>query len=97
MSVPPTLPPGQTPAIGAAHLASTANPTSPFLRQMQQDLTTELVHELELTMRVAVMTAGGMTRRDIIATLQRDGIAVDELDVKMATKRLTKLAGDWRA
>ncbi len=91
-----------TPSTAALHanakasLASTANATSPFIKQLQHDLTRNIVHDIELTMRVAVMMAGGLTRKDIITSLNNEGVHADELDIKMAVRRLTQLATDWK-
>ena len=54
-----------------------------------------MAREIDLTLRVGVLTAGGLTRLEVLRYLEREGHQVDELDVRMALKRLRTIAGDW--
>jgi hypothetical protein len=77
--------------------AIATRPQSNFLRDLRGPVSSQLAGEMDLTLRVGVMTAGGLTRTDIITGLQHAGLDVDELDVKMAIRRLGKIATHWRA
>lgn len=72
-------------------------PRSEFLRTLEGELIAEIVPELETTIRVAVCTAGGMSRAEINVVLSQSGRVVDDVEVKMALRRLERIATRLRA
>lgn len=48
------------------------------------------MNEVELTLRVAVMSAAGMTRGQIVTALD-----ARDIEVRMAMIRLERIAGAW--
>ena len=61
-----------------------------FYRELHRDLYGQLGPEMELTMRVAILHAGGFNRSEITKKLQ-----VEDLEVKMALRRLERIARAW--
>ena len=73
-------------------MTATTLPQRPatFIVQLRNDLVAQLLSEIELTLRVAVMHAAGMTRPQITKAL-----AVTDTETKMAMVRLERIAGTW--
>lgn len=71
--------------------------TSPFVRSLAASLEGHITLEMEITLRVGVMSAGGMSRAQIMDGLRSAGYQADELDVKMALRRLGDVANGWMA
>jgi len=67
-----------------------ATSESSFIQGLQRDLKAEIEREMELTLKVAVMSAAGMTRVQITGALD-----VQDMEVKMAMLRLKKVAHGW--
>lgn len=70
---------------------------SEFLAQLRGAFASAMVPEMDLTLKVAVMSAAQLTRAEILRELQRVQPDADELDVKMAFLRLRRVAGAWHA
>jgi hypothetical protein len=70
--------------------------TNSFLRELTTQLRAQLIPEMELTLRVGVMSAGGLTRKEILEGLTQAGHDVDDLDVRIAIRRLQRVADNWR-
>lgn len=81
-------------------MSSTLNGSGPpgtsFLHDLRAAAGSAMVREIDLTCRIGVLSAGGLSRAEILSSLRVAGHEVDELDIRMAIKRLQKIAGDWR-
>lgn len=76
----------------------TANGTaSSFTQGLRSSLASTMSVELALTVEVGVMSAGGLTRQEILVNAQQRYPHVEELDIRMALARLRRVAEDWRA
>lgn len=58
--------------------------------QLRNDCAAQIMNEVELTLRVAVMSAAGMTRGQIVTALD-----ARDIEVRMAMIRLERIAGAW--
>ncbi len=77
--------------IASAPLAtSSTREASRFLRTLYADLNKSLVPEMELTVKVAVLSAAGRTRQQIVQFLE-----CSDIEVRMALIRLQRIAGEW--
>lgn len=76
--------------------ATSSPPHSAFLRQFRGTLASAMVPEMDVTLKVGVMSAAGLTRPEILAELKHSQPDADELDVRMAFLRLKRIANSWR-
>ena len=81
----------QVPSAPSEISSSHASQASAFLKALHRALQLSLVPEMELTMRVAVLSAAGHTRPEIVRAL-----GAQEIEVKMALIRLQRVAEVWK-
>lgn len=62
-----------------------------FLRGLHQELQGALVPEMRLTLRVAVLSAAGHTRPQIVKQL-----GSSDVEIRMAQLRLQRIAEGWK-
>lgn len=74
----------------SAHEPAQRAQASRFLRDLHKQLMRVLIPEMELTMRVAVLSAAGHTRPQIVSALNST-----DIEVKMALLRLQRIAHIW--
>ena len=76
--------------------ATSYAPRSSFLTELNTSLGSALRPEMELTMKVAVLSAGGLNRAAILKHLQQAAPDTEDIEVRMALVRLRRIALMWK-
>lgn len=70
-------------------------PPNPFLSNLRGSLSSVMAPEMDLTLRVGVMTAAGLTRAEILGQVKAKYPATEDIDIRMAVVRLRRIAEHW--
>lgn len=83
--------------MGASVMIYPSTPAgSEFLAHLRGSLASVIAPEIDLTLKVGVMSAAGLTRPEILAKAREHHPELDDIDIKAAMQRLKRIATDWR-
>lgn len=81
---------------GSAGSGTSSRPPSNFLRELNVGLASAMALEIQVTAKIAVMKAAGLTRQEIQRRLMNDGTPTTDTEIKMAFIRLERLVAMWK-